>query len=394
MFSKTADFCKKGDIKAFASGKSGKTALADKFRTKVMATAIFLSGIAAPALNSAFAQQRQKIQIRPRVENATCKTASGETLTYRIYNPFNDSIHAACIKKTVDAAVATPTGEAVLKPFMQKKGMIAMREGMGNTVGMYHINSNSIYLNADFINYVENGMAYLKSSLVHEAAHAKQNYAGVALDRSMNAATMFRVGRASEADANTHQLFAAKEMAANGDSLVWKVMEAEKPTMVKAMQEAQRNGATKAQTAKAVMLAYYEDDGYISIYDKTYLDLAQGAGRVDASTAKKRSQTNLTPAQIAAKACVMGKTPYLGNDAGVLLSDSLRSAVSEEIYEQLAQASLQHEEALKKCGVTGVKADVSYKTLYVRRKDGTYRAPEKAVQTAANAAVRNRAASR
>lgn len=182
-----------------------------------MTALLFASSVAAPSLSQAFAQQQpRKIVIRQPIENVTCKTPQGETLTYRIYNGYQDSTHVARIREAVDAAMKTPTGASVLKPFMQKKGIISMRHGMGNTLGSYMASNNEIRLNA------EARGSSLKSTIVHEGTHAKQKAAGYSLERDMNAASIFRVGRALEADACTHQIFAASEMAAQGDSAVWK----------------------------------------------------------------------------------------------------------------------------------------------------------------------------
>ena len=195
-----SDFFKKETVRSAPSGKEAASPRAHKFRRGVMTALLFASSVAAPSLSQAFAQQQpRKIVIRQPIENVTCKTPQGETLTYRIYNGYQDSTHVARIREAVDAAMKTPTGASVLKPFMQKKGIISMRHGMGNTLGSYMASNNEIRLNA------EARGSSLKSTIVHEGTHAKQKAAGYSLERDMNAASIFRVGRALEADACTHQ---------------------------------------------------------------------------------------------------------------------------------------------------------------------------------------------
>lgn len=392
MESKAVDFFKKGGIKTFAGGKSKGSAVSERFRTKVMAAIVFLSGVAAPSLTSAFAQQKQTKHVyRPPIEKLSCKTSSGETLTYRVYNGYGDSTHVSGIKEIVDAAAATLTGEAVLKPFMQKNGVISARYGLGNVCGAYQAKGNIIYLNADFFNAVEDGRAYLKTTIVHEAAHAKQNYAGMSLTTEMNTATLFRTGRASEADANTHQIFAAEEMAAAGDTAVWNALLKDKPLMMQAFLKARKGGKNDAATAKETMLAYYADKKYVDIYDDNYARISENKGAVDKSDAALRAQRNVSPAEIAAKICTIKGKPYLGADAGALLADSLRSALTEEIYARLEKSAEEHASALKRCGVNA-KTDASHKAFFVRQKNGTVRHPEKTAVI--SAAVRNKTAGR
>ncbi len=373
-----SDFFKKETVRSAPSGKEAASPRAHKFRRGVMTALLFASSVAAPSLSQAFAQQQpRKIVIRQPIENVTCKTPQGETLTYRIYNGYQDSTHVARIREAVDAAMKTPTGASVLKPFMQKKGIISMRHGMGNTLGSYMASNNEIRLNA------EARGSSLKSTIVHEGTHAKQKAAGYSLERDMNAASIFRVGRALEADACTHQIFAASEMAAQGDSAVWKDVALSKPLMAEAFVQARNAGKDNAGIARETMLSYYRESACMDVYDKTYAGIVEGSSYVDADNADVRVQKDVTPAEIAAKLCTFRGKPYLGAEGGALLSDSLRNGVSEAIYEKLTAASAEHADCLKALPSVKARNDVSYRSFHVRKNDGTYRAPEAAFQTAA-----------
>ncbi len=376
------DFFKKGKPRIFSCGEERSSSKAARLRNKVMIWTMAAMTAAAsvgcsPTLSAAFGHAPAQTSLYASGNHVeTCKTRSGETLSYQIDGAVKDSVQLSNIKKIVNAAVATETGESVLKPFFKSNGTISLLESGNEANGVYFTNKNAIALNAGMLSGSEKQVALMKTTLVHEAAHAKQCAAGAAVTNRTEAASMIRVCRAMEADANTHGVFAASEMAERGDTLAWSALAQEKPLMVQAFDQAKKRGASEAEVAKATMLAYYADTDYTGQYDQVYANsLQKFASQVNGENVKSQMQTKVSSQEIASKVCTFKGKCYMGKDGGALLNDAARSSVSETTYRRLANISAEHARKVGKYAGSAVSADKSYRELYVKAENGSYTKP-------------------
>lgn len=381
--SSIGDFFKKGKPRIFSCGEERSSSKAARLRNKVMIwtmaamTAAASVGCSQSTLSAAFGHALAQTSLHVSGNHVeTCKTRSGETLNYQIDGAVKDSVQLSNIKKIVNAAVATETGESVLKPFFKSNGTISLLEGESEMNGLYTSSKNAIALNAGMLSGSEKQLALMKTVLVHEAAHAKQCATGMAVTNQTGAASMIRVCRAMEADANTHGVFAASEMAERGDTLAWSALVQEIPLMAQAFNQAKKNGVSEAEVAKATMLAYYADTDYTGQYDQIYVNSLQKlASKVNGENVKSQMQKKVSSQEIASKVCTFKGKCYMGKDGGALLNDAARSSVSETTYRRLANISAEHARQVGKYAGSAVSADKSYRDLYVKAENGSYTKP-------------------
>ncbi len=379
--SSISDFFKKGKPRIFSCGEERSSSKAARLRNKVMIWTMAAMTVAASVgcsqstLSSVFnSTQTEQADAHASGFHAAMQN---NDLTLNIDNSVKGSQRAS-VKKLFNEALQTKTGRSVLVPFMEHGGVITVQKGMGETFGYYNPSKNTICLNAEALTSVK-GKGRIKTTLVHEAAHAKQNYAGLGVSSSSNAGMAFRLARAMEADAHMHEVFAADELAAKGDSSALQAIRGDLPQMVSAFEQARKAGKSDAETAKETMLGYYKNTKLMKAYDAKYVEsLENVVNKVGKTNAQKQLQGSMSPSEIAAKTCVLNGESYLGKDGGAILCDSLCNNVSEQVYASLELASHQHAIRLKQSGVS-VNADTSYQSFHVRQKDGTYRSPEKSI---------------
>ena len=379
-FDAVKKFFQKPLKRAHFSGKKRASSRGRAFRTRIMAVAMTMGATFSPTLSAAFARQNAPDSGSDASSSVqTCVTASGEKLSYTIYDDWKSKHMQETVKKAIDAVIATKTGESVLVPFIKQNGVFKLQSGMeGNTIGAYEAGSNCIMLNGGRIVAGRSGINYMKVAVVHEAAHAKQYRAGAKLDPNHNASTLFRLNRAMEADARLHEVFVAGELASKGDSSVWKMAERNEPQMLQSYNRSVKGGKSNTETALETMMGYYKESSLQELYDRFYMRIVNCAASVNKENAATFAQDHLSNADIASKVCMLNGESYMTVGDSWNLSDTLCNSVSETTFARMVEISSQHAEALKNAGVAA-QVDDSHKFFYVRKQDGTYRSPEKSI---------------
>lgn len=312
-----ADFFKDKDVQVFPSGGESKSPQANRFRTYV-ASFLAMAGVATAAYGQSSDQAAP--DQNPKAETELAEAFKSHSITQRgdalvSYTMRGDSLSKSRIGTMVDEMAQTKTGLSILKEIEKNDCTIAMMSGMGTNIGVFVPELNAVILNAAMPDSV------LMSTLIHEGTHARQVHeTGYNPNNKMTAETLFTLGRAMEADATTHQIFAAYELSEKGNSSAWNAIREMKPLMTQEFLEAkEKYPAAPDSIAKYTMLGFYKNKEYVDIYEFTYArSIAAAALDHPYEKLDELGSVSIPTDSISAKICVMDGRSYLGADGSAL----------------------------------------------------------------------------
>lgn len=308
-----SEFCRNGKVRSYACGSKGGRGMKRLLSAAVVALMV-RGGCSLAGDPSRVTEGQTKDRLQAESFMTHNVTEQGDTLlSYRFKG---NAAHMERIQDLVTRAVSTPTGASILSEAARNDCVIMMEPIGLSTAGFYAPGLNLICLNSLMSD------AALLSTLIHEGRHACQSYGSEyqISDPSYDRASLITLARAMEADAMSAQAAFSHELKERGDSEAWQKLRSSHRGITDAFEAAAlKHGTDSHEARRAAMLAWYDDKGYVKLYENQYAAALKRTVEAVSPEQLALMATQSIPADsIVSQICRADGVRYFGKDGSVL----------------------------------------------------------------------------
>ncbi len=353
-----SEFCRDGKVRSYACGSENSRGMKRLLSAAVVA--LMVRGCCSLTGDpSRVTEGQTKDRLLAESSLTHNVTERGDTLLSYRFN--GNAGHMERVQGLVRRAMSSPCGASILSE-MARNDCVVMMEPIGlSTAGFYAPNLNLICLNSLMSD------ATLLSTMIHEGKHACQSYASQyqISDPSYDRASLITLARAMEADAMSAQTAFSYELKEQGDTEAWSRLCSSHGGITDAFEaSALKHGADSHEARRAAALAWYDDKGYVKLYEDQYASaLKSTLGAVSPEQLALMATRSIPSDSIVSQICRMDGARYFGKDGSVLETPETYYIRSGTLS-KLEKVDKMFREKTKK--VLGrERSDSSHRTFYV-----------------------------